>query len=79
MVRFCQEILTGILRVLEFLLAHQARIITTNCLLTTKEVWVRRNKLVKPNSEDPFAGIRNLNGLSGSHRKTAESYIRQIS
>jgi hypothetical protein len=67
------------LRVLEFLLAHQARIITTNYLLTSKEVWVRRNKLVKPDSEHPFAGMHNLNGLSGSHRKTVESYIRQIS
>jgi len=67
-----------LLRVLEFLLAHQARILTTNYLLTCKEVWVRRHELVKPDSERPMNGFRNLSGLGGSHRKTVESYIHQV-
>jgi hypothetical protein len=67
-----------LLRVLEFLLAHQARILTTNYLLTGKEVWVRRRELVKPKSETPMDGLHNLSGLSGSHKKTVESYTRQV-
>jgi len=67
-----------LMRVLEFLLAHRARILTTNYLLTPKEVWVRRHELVKPDSEHPMKGFHEMSGLSGSHRKTAESYIRQI-
>ena len=68
-----------LLRVLEFFLAYQARILTTNYLLTSKEVWVRRHELVKPNSEDPMPGFRNLTGLSGAHKKTVESYLAQVS
>ncbi len=68
-----------LLRVLEFLLAHQAKVLTTNYLLTCKEVWVRRHELVKPDLESPMAGFRNLSGLNGSHRKTVESYIYQVS
>lgn len=68
-----------LLRVLEFLLAHQAKIFTTNYLLTSKEVWVRRHELVKPDSEHPMTGFRNLSGLSGSHKKTVESYLQQLS
>ena len=66
-----------LMRVLEFLLAHQARILTTNYLLTSKEAWVRRHELVKPDSEHPLKGWRDQSGLSGSHRKTVELYIRQ--
>ena len=65
-------------RVLEFLLAHQAKILTTNYLLTGKEVWVRRHDLVKPDSEHPMNGFRDLSGVSGSHRKTVESYIHDV-
>jgi hypothetical protein len=68
-----------LLRVLEFLLARQARILTTNYLLTCKDVCVRRHALVKPDSEHPMAGFRNMNGLNGSHRKTLEAYVSQIS
>ena len=67
-----------LLRVLEFLLAHRARILTTNYLLTPKEAWVRRHELVKPDSEQPMKGFHEMSGLSGSHRKTAESYFRQV-
>jgi hypothetical protein len=68
-----------LLRVMEFLLARQARILTANYLLTCKEVCVRRHELVKPDSRHPLAGFSNMNGLNGSHRKTVESYIRKIS
>ena len=67
-----------LLRVLEFLLVHRARIFTANYLLTPKEVWVRRYELVKPDSEHPMKGFYEMSGLSGSHRKTAESYVRQV-
>jgi len=67
-----------LMRAREFLLAHKAKILTTNYLLTGKEVWVRRHDLVKPDSEHPMNGFRELSGLSGSHRKTVESYIHQI-
>jgi hypothetical protein len=42
-------------RVLEFLLAHDATIGTTNYLIRPGDVWVRRSELVKPNSRDPYA------------------------
>ena len=67
-----------LMRVPEFLLAHRARILTTNYLITCKEMWVRRHELV-PDSERPVNGFRELRRLSGSHRKTVESYVRQVS
>lgn len=67
-----------LLRVLEFLLAYRARILTTNYLLTDKEVWVRRQELVKPDSRHPMKGWEVLSGLSGTHRKTLESWIAQV-
>ena len=68
-----------LLRTLEFLLAHRGKVLTTNYLLTCKEVWVRRHEIVKPDSEHPMNGICNLGGLSGSHKKTVESYAHQVS
>ena len=67
------------LRVLEFLLAHRARILTTNYLLTDKEIWVRRRELVRPDSKRPMKGFEDLSGISGTHRKTIESWIKQVS
>jgi hypothetical protein len=67
-----------LMRVLEFLLAHKARILTANYLLSCKEVWVRRHDLVEPDSEHPMNGFRDLSGVSGSHRKTVESYIHHV-
>src|SRR5579863_726059 len=58
-----------LLRVLDFFLAHRGRILTTNYLLTSKYVWVRRRELVKPDSLRTMEGLRELSGLSGSHRK----------
>jgi hypothetical protein len=68
-----------LLRVPELLLARQPRVLATNYLLTCQEVWVRRRQLVKPDSWDPMPGLRTLTGISGSHRKTLESYLYHLS
>jgi hypothetical protein len=68
-----------LLRVVEFFLARQATVLTTNYLLTCKEVWVRRRGLVKPDSLRPMDGLQDMSGLAGSHRKTVEAHARQVS
>jgi hypothetical protein len=68
-----------LLRVVEFLLARKATVLTTNYFLTCKEVSVRRHELVKPDSARPMDGFQNTSGLSGSHRKTVEAHARQLS
>ena len=68
-----------LLRVVEFFLARRATVLTTNYLLTCKEVSVRRHELVKPDSVRPMDGFRNRSGLTGSHRKTVEAHVRQVS
>jgi hypothetical protein len=68
-----------LLRVVEFFLACQATVLTTNYLLTCKEVWVRRRELVRPDSLRPMDGLRDMSGLAGSHRKTVEAHARQVS
>jgi hypothetical protein len=65
-------------RILEFLLAHQATILTTNYLIRPGDVWVRRGELVKPVSADPFAGFAQTRGLVGAHRKLAENVTAQL-
>jgi hypothetical protein len=44
-------------RILEFLLAHGATVLTTNYLIRPADVWVRRGTLVKPDSSKPYAGV----------------------
>ena len=68
-----------LLRVVEFFLARRATIMTTNYLLTCKEVSVRRRDLVKPDSWRPMDGFQNTSGLTGSHRKTVEAHAHQLS
>jgi hypothetical protein len=68
-----------LLRVMEFLLACQATILTTNYLLTCKEVSIRRRELVRPDSVRPTDGLQNTSGLTGSHRKTVEAHAHQVS
>jgi hypothetical protein len=68
-----------LLRVVEFLLARQATVLTTNYLLTCKEASVRRHELVKPDSVRPLDGFQNTSGLTGSHRKTVEAHAHQVS
>jgi hypothetical protein len=67
-----------LLRVLEFLLAHRAKILTTNYLLTSKEVWVRHRHPVRPDSDHPLAGLHDQVGLRGAHRKMVETYLERI-
>jgi hypothetical protein len=64
-------------RILEFLLAHGATILTTNYLIRPTDVWVRRGALVKPDSSNPYAGVLDTHGLAGTHRKMAETVARQ--
>jgi hypothetical protein len=65
-------------RVLEFLLAHDTKLITTNHLITGREVWFRKGYYVKPDSRNFGKGIEDPRGMSGSYRKTAESFIRLV-
>jgi hypothetical protein len=68
-----------LLRVVEFFLARRATIMTTNYLLTCKEVSVRRRELVKPDSLRPMDGFQTTSGLTGSHRKTVEAHAQELS
>jgi hypothetical protein len=58
-----------LMRVLEFLIAHDATLVTTNYMLRSGDVWARRGRLVKPISNDPVACLCDTTGLSGAHRK----------
>jgi len=64
-------------RILEYLLAHNATILTTNYLIRPTNVWVRRGTLVKPDSRDPYTCIAQTRGLTGTHRKLAETITAQ--
>jgi hypothetical protein len=64
-------------RILEFLLAHGATVLTTNYLIRPADVWVRRGAFVKPDSSKPCAGMLDTRGLAGTHRKVAETVARQ--
>ncbi len=66
-----------LLRTLEFLLAHNVRVVTTNLMLADGEVWVRRGDLVKPIPARPFDGFRIMRGLSGAHRKLVTEWLKQ--
>lgn len=65
-------------RILEYLLAHQVTVLTTNYLIRSTDVWVRRGDLVKPDSERPYDGLTQTRGLAGTHRKLAEAVTRQV-
>ncbi|MGJ3227105.1 hypothetical protein ACQEUV_17340 [Micromonospora aurantiaca (nom. illeg.)] len=64
-------------RILEYALAHNVPVLTTNYLLRSTDVWVRRGNLVKPVSERPYDGFTQTRGLAGTHRKIAEAVARQ--
>jgi hypothetical protein len=69
-----------LLYVIEMLLAHGAPILTTNYLIRTNDVWVRQGQLVPPpmsTSAKPTSGVENLTGLSGSHRKVVQNFLRE--
>jgi hypothetical protein len=65
-------------RILEFLLAHNTKLITTNHLLTGREVWFRKGYYVKPDSRNFGKGMDDHRGMSGTYRKTAESFLRLV-
>jgi hypothetical protein len=64
-------------RILEYTRAHNIPILTTNYLIRPNDVWVRRGDLIKPRSDDPYAGVAQLRGLAGAHRKIAENVTAQ--
>ena len=66
-------------QVLEFLLAHNTKLITTNYLLTDREVWFRKGYHVKPDTRSIEKGRDDFRGMSGTHRKIVEDYLRIIS
>jgi hypothetical protein len=67
-----------LLRVLEFLLSRGNRVLTSNHLLTASAVYCRTSQFVRPNSEDVLDGLKDLSGISGVHRKTVISSLRQF-
>lgn len=64
------------LRVLEFLLAHQATVVTTNYLLGPDTVGVRARPMVKPDSYDPRRSMKQLRGLGPAHTKLLKALRR---
>lgn len=65
-------------RVLEFFLAHDATILTTNYLLRSGDVYIRTGMAVEPDSRDYWRGVRDLQGLQGVHRKIVRALARQL-
>lgn len=61
-----------LLRVMELLLARGVPIMTTNYLIRSHDVWVRR-RLIQPDNYNRLSGLDTLDGLSGSHRKLVEA------
>jgi hypothetical protein len=65
-------------RVLEFFLAHGSSVLTSNYLLRSNDVWVRRHRPVQPDSRDYARGIRDQSGLSGAHRTVVQQLAAQL-
>jgi len=70
--------LDKLLRALEFLIAHNATILTTNYMIRGSDVWVRRGSFVKSVSNDPAACLRDTAGLSGAHKKAYEQIAKRL-
>ncbi|MEW2314643.1 recombinase family protein [Streptomyces bauhiniae] len=66
------------LRVLEFLLAHQVTVVTTNYLLAPGTVGVRARPLVKPDSYDLRRSFKSLRGLGPAHTRWAKALRKQL-
>ncbi|MFI8281376.1 hypothetical protein ACIGBH_42365 [Streptomyces sp. NPDC085929] len=64
------------LRVLEFLLAHQATVVTTNYLLGPGIVGVRARPMVKPDSYDLRRSMKQTRGLGPAHTKLLKALRR---
>jgi hypothetical protein len=69
--------LDKLVRALEFLIAHNATVLTTNYMIRNGDVWVRRGQFIKPVSNDPGACLRDSSGLSGAHKKAYEQVAKQ--
>lgn len=69
--------LDKLLRALEFLIAHNATILTTNYMIRNGDVWIRRDTLVKPVSNNPNACLTDPTGLTGAHKKAYEQVAKQ--
>lgn len=67
-----------LIRAMEYLLAPDAPILTTNYLLRPRDAWVRRGKLAPVNQQDLLASWRDHRGLSGTHRATAAAAVKQM-
>lgn len=52
-------------------------VLTTNYLIRSCDVWVRRGDLVKPTATRPTTGSQTY-GLAGTHRKIAETLAGQL-
>jgi hypothetical protein len=70
--------LDKLLRALEFLIAHNAIVLTTNHMIRGNDVWVRRGVFVKPVSNDPAACLSDSGGLSGAHKKAYEQIAKLL-
>jgi hypothetical protein len=67
-----------LMQAMEYLLAHDAPILTANYLLRPREVWVRRSELAPVDHRDPLAALRDSRGLSGVHRAIAAKVVKQM-
>ncbi|GAA2875094.1 hypothetical protein GCM10010524_02830 [Streptomyces mexicanus] len=65
------------LRVLEFLLAHGATVLTTNYLLSPDTVGARTRPLVKPDSYDLKRTMKQLRGLGPTHTSLIKALRKQ--
>jgi hypothetical protein len=70
--------LDKLFRALEFLIAHNATILTTHYMIRSSDVWIRRGSFVKPVSHDPAACLHHPAGLSGAHKKAHEQIAKQL-
>lgn len=67
-----------LLYALELLLANGGQILTTNYLMRTNEVWVRRGRLLAASAERTTSGLDDLRGLSGAHRKVVQEAAKSL-
>jgi hypothetical protein len=63
--------LSKLLQAMECLLAYGMPILTSNYLLRTADVWVRRGRLAAVDRDNPVTAWQDTSGLSGAHRAIA--------
>lgn len=67
-----------LLRALDFLIAHNVTVLTTNYMIRSDDVWVRHGASVRPVSNAPAACLPDCTGLSGAHKKAYEQVAKQV-